>query len=85
MGAVGLVNIEIMFCFFGIVAKCLIQRVTGRDLMTRPAKCLISDFEAFADAAEEFHPHMKFYATFNPKVCNHDLLYQHEIKPEYKS
>lgn len=28
----------------------------------------ISDFEAFADAAEEFHPHVKFYATFNPKV-----------------
>lgn len=28
----------------------------------------ISDFDAFADAAEEFHPHIKFYATFSPKV-----------------
>lgn len=28
----------------------------------------ITDFEAFADAAEEFHPHIKFYATFNSKV-----------------
>lgn len=28
----------------------------------------ISDFEAFADAAEEFHPHIKFFATFNSKV-----------------
>uniref|UniRef100_A0AAV2JXS9 Calsequestrin n=1 Tax=Knipowitschia caucasica TaxID=637954 RepID=A0AAV2JXS9_KNICA len=26
-------------------------------------------FEAFADAAEEFHPHIKFFATFNPKVA----------------
>uniref|UniRef100_H3CR66 Calsequestrin n=1 Tax=Tetraodon nigroviridis TaxID=99883 RepID=H3CR66_TETNG len=26
-------------------------------------------FEAFADAAEEFHPHIRFYATFNPKVA----------------
>lgn len=31
--------------------------------------CEFSDFEAFADAAEEFHPHIKFYATFNTKVC----------------
>jgi len=33
----------------------------------------ISDFLAFADAAEEFHPHIKFFATFSPKVskkCN---------------
>lgn len=30
----------------------------------------ISDFEAFADAAEEFHPHIKFFATFSPKVSN---------------
>lgn len=34
----------------------------------------ISDFEAFADAAEEFHPHILFYATFNPKVSNYYLL-----------
>uniref|UniRef100_A0AAQ5YIE1 Calsequestrin n=1 Tax=Amphiprion ocellaris TaxID=80972 RepID=A0AAQ5YIE1_AMPOC len=26
-------------------------------------------FEAFADAAEEFHPHIKFFATFNAKVA----------------
>uniref|UniRef100_A0AAQ4S8Z8 Calsequestrin n=1 Tax=Gasterosteus aculeatus aculeatus TaxID=481459 RepID=A0AAQ4S8Z8_GASAC len=26
-------------------------------------------FEAFADAAEEFHPHIKFFATFSPKVA----------------
>uniref|UniRef100_A0A3P9KFD2 Calsequestrin n=1 Tax=Oryzias latipes TaxID=8090 RepID=A0A3P9KFD2_ORYLA len=26
-------------------------------------------FEAFADAAEEFHPHIKFFATFNSKVA----------------
>uniref|UniRef100_A0A3Q4MYS1 Calsequestrin n=1 Tax=Neolamprologus brichardi TaxID=32507 RepID=A0A3Q4MYS1_NEOBR len=26
-------------------------------------------FDAFADAAEEFHPHILFYATFNPKVA----------------
>lgn len=32
----------------------------------------ISDFEAFADAAEEFHPHVKFFATFSPKVSNND-------------
>uniref|UniRef100_A0A8C6WV67 Calsequestrin n=1 Tax=Neogobius melanostomus TaxID=47308 RepID=A0A8C6WV67_9GOBI len=30
-------------------------------------KC--DNFEAFADAAEEFHPHIKFFATFNPKVA----------------
>lgn len=34
--------------------------------MTRVYK--ISEFEVFDDAAEEFHPHIKFYATFNPKV-----------------
>lgn len=32
----------------------------------------ISDFEAFADAAEEFHPHIKFFATFSAKVSNND-------------
>lgn len=33
------------------------------------SRCLtLSDFEAFADAAEEFHPHIRFYATFNTKV-----------------
>uniref|UniRef100_A0A7N6AMD7 Calsequestrin n=1 Tax=Anabas testudineus TaxID=64144 RepID=A0A7N6AMD7_ANATE len=26
-------------------------------------------FEAFVDAAEEFHPHIQFFATFNPKVA----------------
>uniref|UniRef100_A0AAX7UYE9 Calsequestrin n=1 Tax=Astatotilapia calliptera TaxID=8154 RepID=A0AAX7UYE9_ASTCA len=26
-------------------------------------------FEAYADAAEEFHPHILFYATFSPKVA----------------
>lgn len=34
--------------------------------------CKISDFEAFADAAEEFHPHIKFFATFSTKVSNSD-------------
>lgn len=34
--------------------------------------CKISDFEAFADAAEEFHPHIKFFATFSPKVSIND-------------
>lgn len=34
--------------------------------------CKISDFEAFADAAEEFHPHISFFATFNAKVSNND-------------
>lgn len=39
--------------------------------------CAISDFEAFADAAEEFHPHIKFYATFNAKVSDdHMMFYQ---------
>lgn len=39
------------------------------DPETRPICFLtLSDFEAFADAAEEFHPHIRFYATFNPKV-----------------
>lgn len=38
-------------------------------LGTQPSRFLtLSDFEAFADAAEEFHPHIRFYATFNPKV-----------------
>uniref|UniRef100_A0A8C5HF14 Calsequestrin n=1 Tax=Gouania willdenowi TaxID=441366 RepID=A0A8C5HF14_GOUWI len=27
------------------------------------------NFEAYADAAEEFHPHIKFYATFSAKVA----------------
>uniref|UniRef100_A0A665X9F1 Calsequestrin n=1 Tax=Echeneis naucrates TaxID=173247 RepID=A0A665X9F1_ECHNA len=26
-------------------------------------------FEAFADAAEEFHPHIRFFATFSPKLA----------------
>uniref|UniRef100_A0AAX7W2S7 Calsequestrin n=1 Tax=Astatotilapia calliptera TaxID=8154 RepID=A0AAX7W2S7_ASTCA len=30
---------------------------------------LIAYFEAYADAAEEFHPHILFYATFSPKVA----------------
>lgn len=34
----------------------------------------ISDFEAFADAAEEFHPHIKFFATFSAKVSNYGLF-----------
>ena len=34
--------------------------------------CIISDFEAFVDAAEEFHPHIYFFATFNAKVSIND-------------
>lgn len=36
--------------------------------------CKISDYEAFVDAAEEFHPHIKFFATFNPKVSKYGIL-----------
>lgn len=30
---------------------------------------LQSDFIEYDDAAEEFHPFVKFFATFDPKVC----------------
>ena len=33
----------------------------------------ISDFEAYVDAAEEFHPHIKFFATFSPKVSKYGI------------
>lgn len=29
---------------------------------------MVLDFHAFEDAAEEFHPHIKFFATFSAKV-----------------
>lgn len=50
----------------------------------------ISDFEAFADAAEEFHPHIKFYATFNPKVSDYSVYdmtwpQKHVVWPESSS
>lgn len=46
-----------------------VQQIPGRKPETQPIRFLtVSDFEAFADAAEEFHPHIYFYATFNPKV-----------------
>ena len=39
----------------------------------------ISDFEAFADCADEFHPNVKFFATFNPKVNkNHHIFILHQ-------
>uniref|UniRef100_A0A673BNP2 Calsequestrin n=1 Tax=Sphaeramia orbicularis TaxID=375764 RepID=A0A673BNP2_9TELE len=36
-------------------------------------------FEAFADAAEEFHPHIKFFATFNAKVARELELKLNEV------
>lgn len=33
-----------------------------------PPCFLDPDFIEYDDAAEEFHPFVKFYATFNPKV-----------------
>uniref|UniRef100_A0A673BKT8 Calsequestrin n=1 Tax=Sphaeramia orbicularis TaxID=375764 RepID=A0A673BKT8_9TELE len=38
-----------------------------------------SNFEAFADAAEEFHPHIKFFATFNAKVARELELKLNEV------
>ena len=29
---------------------------------------LLSDYVEYEDAAEEFHPFIKFFATFDPKV-----------------
>ena len=36
--------------------------------------CPSSDFLEFVDAAEEFHPDIMFYATFNAKV-NHKIIW----------
>lgn len=36
---------------------------------------MILDYDAYEDAAEEFHPHIKFFATFSPKVTYVIIIY----------
>lgn len=33
--------------------------------------CLFSDYEAFKEAAEQFQPYIKFFATFDKSVSPH--------------
>lgn len=44
-------------------------------LRSLPVVLWFLDYLEYEDAAEEFHPHIKFFATFSPKVTNVNVIY----------